>query len=793
MQNPSNKIPKVMHVVADMLPGGAEVLMANLIRHQEDKHTCENVVVTLEDHGEENSLRPQIEESARFYNLECQSFFSKEFRSKFKDLLAKEKPDVVHTWGYDSGLAAGLIAKFNFGIKVAWAIHSLDLPSRHEYGALKFALLKTLVGIGSRVIPHRIISCSDVASDSHVRFGYPRKRCVTIPNGIDTNRFKPDASADKQLRDTLGIPEETPIIGYLGRSHPVKCLEDYFEAANILMQKYPEWHFVALGFSLGELYPDARLAYEKLENSARMHVLGSCSDVEKYLPAFTVNVLTSKSEAMPMVLMEALCCGVPCVTSDVGAARDVVGTVGQCVPARKPEALADAVGQMVTQIQQDSDAWSERARQRGIKHFSLEQAEHKYTQLYAELAGIVSDHETSDPRVLHLVNDLDFGGAQTILHRLAKGLSQKGFEQTVVSVLPPGRLAPGFSASGIPVKTLGIKGIFSGITGVFRMAKMIRKENPDIIQTWMFHSALIGKLAAFLSFRQAKVLWSIHHTKLGKESSKWTTRIIQRTLAFLSSFTPEKIIYCSQASVDLHLEDGFASSKTELIFNGTDVSFYQANDEVKKTIREEYEIPLDAPLIGMAGRYHPQKDFANLLRAFALVQKDIPEAHLIACGPDVTRETDALRELADCCPSPEQVHLIGPRLDMQDVYPAFSIAALSSCEGEAFPLVLGEAMSCEVPCVATNVGDSALIIGDTGKIVEPRDSEALACAMIELLGENLEVFGEKARQRVIDNFTLERYVQSHANLYRSISLPNKKVISSGMADSVNKQPQPVSH
>ena len=189
------------------------------------------------------------------------------------------------------------------------------------------------------------------------------------------------------------------------------------------------------------------------------------------------------------------------------------------------------------------------------------------------------------------------------------------------------------------------------------------------------------------------------------------------------------------------------------------------------------------------------EDRSRLEDQIALVQKEIPEAHLVACGPGVSRDTDEMRKLADQCPQPKQVHLVGPRLDMQNVYPAFSIAALSSCEGEAFPLVLGEAMACEIPCVATNVGDSALIVGDTGRIVEPRKHEAFASAIINLLEQDLALLGKQARQRVINEFSLDRYVDSHATLYRSIidAKLKQRAGESKQTAHKHKKPHPVTH
>jgi glycosyltransferase involved in cell wall biosynthesis len=793
MPTAKSKRLKVLHILVDPLPGGMEVLMLNVLKEQHQGDVCDNVVASICYANSPHSMRADIEEVASFYDLDCASFFSRRFCARFRRLLREEKPDVVHAWSYDSGLVAGFIARFLHGIKVVWGIHSLDLPSRHQYSRHRFAILKSLVGLGSRIIPHRVISCAKSATDSHVKFGYPRKRCVNIANGIDVNRFKPDGAISLRLRKDLGMDATTPIVGYVGRSHPVKRLEDYFSAVAMLMRSRPDVHFVAMGFSEEALYPEAQKAFAQLPEPSRMHILGSCHDPENYIPAFTVNVLSSQSEALPMVLMEAMSCGVPCVTTDVGSAGEVIGPVGKCVAPGNPELLAGAVSALLDEVLSNQSEWSEKARHHCLKHYDIATTERKHTQVYRDVTGIKTGNEPESTRVIHLINSVGFGGAEVLLKRLTIGLKADGVDQTVISVLPGGDLVPAFEKAGIPVKTLNAKGIFSGVRGLFRLAAIIRKEKPDLVQTWMYHSALIGTIAAWLSFRSPKTLWSIHHTKLGKKSSKRTTRVIHRVLAFLSSYTPDRIIYCSQAALDLHLGDGFDDSRAKLIFNGTDISTYRADDAAKQKIRGEYGIPMDAPLIGMAGRYHPQKDHANLLRAFAIVQKEIPDAHLIVCGQDITRETPALPDLADACPSPSQVHLIGPRFDMPHVYPAFSIAALSSCEGEAFPLVLGEAMACEVPCVATDVGDSALIIGDTGRIVAPRDSAALASAMVGMLQDTRKDQGKMARQRVADHFTLRLYVQSHADLYSDLMNPARAPDKPDRCQSVRNKPQPVSH
>lgn len=781
-QYPESAIkPKVLHILADVMPGGMETLLLNLVRQSNLSGGCENVIAVVQMADEEGSLRSSLEKVAAFHDLKSDSFFSFDFIRKFRVLLREVKPDVVHCWSHDSGVVAGAIGRYLHHAKVTWAIHSLDLPSRGSYTWLRFNVLKILVGAASRLVPHRIISCSDTATYSHVDFGYPLERCLTIDNGIDTDRYKINPETRLRVRNQLGISENAPVVGYLGRSHPVKRIEDFFAAASILMEKSSEMHFIALGFLPGGLYPEAKSAYDRLPDPSRMHILGRLCDPENFIPAFDVTALTSESEALPMVLMESLACGVSCVSTQVGSVSRVVGPHGKCVPPMRPDLMADALLAELHAVDQSSVSSALDIRRRCVDYFSIITAERNYSDCFRQLANLnpvpdqIKTATTKDTQIIHLVNDVGYGGAQVLLKRLSIGLKEKGFEQCVVSVLPLeniGKLAPEFERAGISVFSLDMEGPLSGFRGVIKFAAMIREKRPELIQTWLFHSALIGEIAALLSMRNPKTLWSIHHTRLGKESSKFGTRVVHRILAWISPVRPRKIIYCSKAGLDLHHECGFDSSKSELIFNGTDTSVYRPDPAVKAGLRKELGIPADAPLIGMAGRYHPQKDFPNLLRAFAIVQQAIPGAHLLACGPEVSRDTAALRELADACPLPSQVHLIGPRRDMASIYPALTLGVLSSCEGEAFPLVLGEAMACEVPCVATDVGDSALIIGDTGKVVLPRDPAALAAAMIELLklpGDEFEELCKAARARVNRKFTLKTYVSAHASLYIRLS------------------------
>jgi glycosyltransferase involved in cell wall biosynthesis len=119
----------------------------------------------------------------------------------------------------------------------------------------------------------------------------------------------------------------------------------------------------------------------------------------------------------------------------------------------------------------------------------------------------------------------------------------------------------------------------------------------------------------------------------------------------------------------------------------------------------------------------------------------------------------------------ERFHLLGARDDMHRLTAALDVALVSSAFGEAFPLVVGEAMACAVPCVVTDVGDAAFMVGDGGRVVPARDPAALAEAALELLTQRPQeraALGQRARERIASEFELSAVVARYADLYDEV-------------------------
>jgi glycosyltransferase involved in cell wall biosynthesis len=290
----------------------------------------------------------------------------------------------------------------------------------------------------------------------------------------------------------------------------------------------------------------------------------------------------------------------------------------------------------------------------------------------------------------------------------------------------------------------------------------------------MYHADLAGGLAALFS-GNPPVVWGLHHTVAERGALKASTYAVARLNAWLSHFIPKRIVCCAEATRKTHLCLGYDSSKMIVISNGIDTSAFHPDLSARLAVRTELGIDDATPLIGLCARFDPQKDHENFLRAAGLFLAERPDVHFVLWGQGVDENNASLMDWAKSVKIGDNLHLLGLRSDTPRLMAALDAAALSSAYGEAFPLVVGEAMACGVPCAVTDVGDSGLIVSDTGKVVPPRDSAALAKAWVDLLAlpesERLSL-GVRARQRIVDHYSVDKMVSAYSQLYRDIIASN---------------------
>jgi len=372
-------------------------------------------------------------------------------------------------------------------------------------------------------------------------------------------------------------------------------------------------------------------------------------------------------------------------------------------------------------------------------------------------------------KVMHVITTLGPAGAETMLCRIASGMDHSRFKNEVVSLTGILDLADTMEATGARVRTLGMKKGAPNPMLVMRLAQWIRESKPDVIHTWMYHANLIGAFAAKLA-GNVPVVWSVHHSVLDARLDKRRTMWVNRACALLSNYLPAQIVFCSQASLRIHEKLGYASRKLRLIPNGFDLDQAKPELAARESVRAELGIPNDTLLIAMVARFHPHKDHRNFVRAAQLLHQQMPDVHFLMCGMNVTWQNAELAGWIDAAGIRGRCHLLGARSDVPRLFSAADLATSASCN-EAFPIAIGEAMACETPCVVTDVGDCALIVGDTGEVVPPGNPIVLAECWRKLLEAGPEArreMGIAARQRVQLRFALPAIVERYQELYLKV-------------------------
>lgn len=373
-------------------------------------------------------------------------------------------------------------------------------------------------------------------------------------------------------------------------------------------------------------------------------------------------------------------------------------------------------------------------------------------------------------RVLFVITCLEVGGAERMLLKLASRMAES-HDLAVVSLIDDGELAPEFERLGVPVTSLGMRGPASLPGAIRRLARHVRHWRPQLMSTWMYHADLVGGLAARLAGLPA-VAWNIRNSDLSPEHTSRATRAVVKANARLSGILPRKILCCSETARRIHVELGYRDDRFQIIPNGFDLQQFQPCAKARASVRQELGLGTDQLLVGLVARWHPQKDHPSFIRAAAKLGQQHDKVRFLLAGNQCDDSNPELVRLVSETGLADRIHLLGQRSDIPRITAALDIATSSSIFGEAFPNVLGEAMACAVPCVTTDVGDSAYIVGDTGRVVRPGNPAALAAAWGELLAmppEERAALGGRARLRASSEFELGAVVGRYESAFREIA------------------------
>lgn len=375
-------------------------------------------------------------------------------------------------------------------------------------------------------------------------------------------------------------------------------------------------------------------------------------------------------------------------------------------------------------------------------------------------------HARTNLHGLFIVTGTAVGGAETMLFKLLSRLTP-AHRNAVISLEPLGRVGERMRSCGIPVHALNCTSSWSSLAAVRKLSRMVKAIAPDFIQGWMYHGNLAAEIASVAAGRNVPVLWSIRHSLHALEVDKPSTKGLIHVLARMSR-RPQRILYNSKISAEQHERFGYDRRKTVVIPNGFDCELFRPRPECRKAVRAALGLDEHTPLIGLIGRVHPVKDHLTFLRAARQLCDGGSPAHFLLAGRDTTDPSFLLQMGTFGLRS--RIHALGERADIAELTAALDVATCCS-RSEAFPNTIGEAMACGVPCVTTDVGDCARLVEHRGRVVPSGDAAALCagwCELLELPPGQRRCLGERARQCILREFSLDHVASQYAQLYAEL-------------------------
>lgn len=374
---------------------------------------------------------------------------------------------------------------------------------------------------------------------------------------------------------------------------------------------------------------------------------------------------------------------------------------------------------------------------------------------------------SSSPRVLHVITDLERGGAEIVLQRLLARMSPADITANVVSLAGDGPVGEMILQTGHAVSSLDAsRGSY--MASIPRLADMIRDFRPSVVQTWMYHADVIGGIAARLAHVPG-IVWGLHAGPLPRDRSFWGIHLRRAALGQLSRSIPDKIVCCSESTFEAHVSAHYSRRRMVVIPNG----FVIPPDPLppQAEVRALVGIPGDVKVVGRVGRSHEQKGISTLAKAFRKLVEEHTDCRLVLVGQGFDEENLELTRLLEELGVLDRTHLLGEQDDPSMLYRAFDVAVSSSIT-EAMPLVVGEAMAVATPVVATDAGDSSILIADPSRIVPVRDADRLASAVSRVLAlssAGRDQLGRRDRDRVSKHFGIEEMASRYVSLYQELS------------------------
>lgn len=688
------------------------------------------------------------------------------------------QPDVVVSFLTNVNITA-LLATMGTDIPVVVCERTNPLSESHLPLLLR-KLRKTLYPRAAAVMMQTEAAARDYAKQAPLV-----KYIPTIPNPISADLLNELQSTESEKNVTAD--SEPKVLLSMGRLVELKQFAFLIECFAEVSHEFPQWQLHIYGS--GPLADKLQKQIEDLGLSQQILLKGATKTPWQVMRKADAFAMTSEREGFPNVLLEAMANGLPSIAIDCPygpAELSQEGELGLLIPME-----LDAVTATYTQKTrlafvaglkkllanpQLRHRFAEQGQAYVLQNYVQEKVLARWEDLFEALNIKASANSTPattlDQKpltVLHLISGLGHGGAESVLFRLVSH-AQKD-KHIVLSMTDEGVFGDKLREVGVELHCLNMPSGKMRLSDFIRLGKKLKQLAPDVVQCWMYHADFIGGLVARLAGIKG-VVWGIRNSGDNLARSSRSSYVLARYFGWSSRLIPRRIVVCAELAAKRHQAWGYQASKMRVIPNGYDLSRWQAVDaQTKKLGRERLGLSDNEELIGFVARWNPLKDHANLIQAFAQLLKQRPATKLLLIGEGLKEHNAALKSLLadNNLKIGQQVILLGRRDDVPELMPLLDLHVLSSM-AEGFPNVVAEAMACGVPNVVTDVGDAAFIVGDYGWVVPAQNSDALADAIATALDflstEQAVDFKLQCRQRVLDNFSLDKMVHAYERVWR---------------------------
>ncbi len=690
---------------------------------------------------------------------------------KIKEL--KIKPDIL----YGRNLYA-LLACLKLNKPIIYESHTAPAIGRKtlEYFLFNRPQFKRLVVINKALYKYYI--------NNFIIFKNNPEKIILAPDGAEINN------------ETTNIKfnNSTPSIGYAGSLYPGKGIETIIELA----KKTPLFNYYVAGGTadqindlknknnLKNLFFKGYLKHSVIHNFlSQCDILIAPYSEEVYSENKKINNIADWMS--PLKIFEYMASKKPIIASNLPAIKEILDDNETALLVDhnniskwehnivkilcKPE-FANKLAKNAFEVLKNNYTWNTRAKR--VLSYTIHKSSFN-TDLHSDKKA-VKIRNANKPIILHIIGDLNVGGAERNMFKILKALNNKQYLHIILTLFEPGFLANDFREQGIEVFSANLpKKIFcfKQLLNLFKLIKQIKSINPALIQTWLYHSNnLINIISPLLP--QIPIINSIRHDNPSAGSIK--TKLSAKLGAYLSKFCHNHTLYCSESSLNKHTKIGYSLDKSFVIHNGFIIPEINKK-HFKDNLRKNYYIPQDYKIAINVGRYCKEKDYPTLLKAAKTLIEKHSKIIFILCGKELDDNNLELMNLIDALKIKNNILLLGNQIKIEELM-AGSDFLVSSSSSESFPNVIAEAMSVETPCIATNTGATAEIIGDTGFIVPRENPQELSNAILKFINfdnETLNFLGKKARERIRNNFSLDKTLHEYELLYKNlIENPNNR-------------------